>query len=96
MASDTPGRPLRAYDTAPLDTPAARATSLMVGRLTRAPVPPSAACCGPHGSHGFLGSPMIRTGVRRNQRFAATGRRRRLPPDTAGSTRPQPPGAGFA
>lgn len=33
VAGETPGRPLRAYDTTAIDTPAARATSVMVGRL---------------------------------------------------------------
>ncbi|GAA4624056.1 hypothetical protein GCM10023113_11550 [Cellulomonas oligotrophica] len=32
MAAETPGRPLSAYDTTAIDTPAARATSVMVGR----------------------------------------------------------------
>ncbi|BCL16124.1 hypothetical protein GCM10017556_38630 [Micromonospora sagamiensis] len=36
MASETPGCPLSAYDTAPLETPARRATSAMVGRFTGA------------------------------------------------------------
>src|SRR5688572_9014567 len=40
VASDTPGWPLSAYDTAPLDTPARRATSAIVGRFTgAAPIP---------------------------------------------------------
>ncbi|GAA1783926.1 hypothetical protein GCM10009834_49420 [Streptomonospora arabica] len=33
MASETPGRPFRAHETAPLDTPAALAMSTIVGRL---------------------------------------------------------------
>src|SRR4051812_3728981 len=37
VASDTPGCPLRAYDTAPLDTPARAATSAIVGRFTLVP-----------------------------------------------------------
>src|SRR4051794_27271268 len=36
VASDTPGWPFSAYDTAPLETPARRATSAMVGRFTGA------------------------------------------------------------
>ncbi len=36
VASETPGWPLSAYDTAPLETPARRATSAMVGRFTAA------------------------------------------------------------
>src|SRR5262245_36502283 len=34
VASDTPGWPFRAYDTAPLDTPARSAMSAIVGRFT--------------------------------------------------------------
>lgn len=34
VASDTPGWPFRAYETAPLETPACRAMSAMVGLLT--------------------------------------------------------------
>jgi hypothetical protein len=39
VSSDTPGRPLSAYDTAPVDTPAAFAMSEMVGRLSRTDSP---------------------------------------------------------
>nr|BFE68351.1 hypothetical protein GCM10020092_016520 [Actinoplanes digitatis] len=38
VASETPGWPLSAYDTAPLDTPARRAMSAIVGRFTRVPL----------------------------------------------------------
>src|SRR3954452_21941486 len=38
VASDTPGCPFSAYDTAPLDTPARRAMSAIVVRFTRSPV----------------------------------------------------------
>src|SRR5690349_11934111 len=40
VASETPGWPLRAYDTAPLDTPARRAMSAIVGRFTQSPLSP--------------------------------------------------------
>ena len=39
VAGATPGRLFNANETAPFDTPAARATSLMVGRGTRPPKP---------------------------------------------------------
>src|SRR5690242_11871725 len=35
VASETPGCPLSAYETAPLDTPARRAMSAIVGRFTQ-------------------------------------------------------------
>ncbi|GAA2310217.1 hypothetical protein GCM10010149_70700 [Nonomuraea roseoviolacea subsp. roseoviolacea] len=37
LASDTPGRSFRAYETATLDTPARRAMSAIVGRFTGHP-----------------------------------------------------------
>src|SRR4051812_47202274 len=40
VASETPGCPFSAYDTAPLDTPARRAMSAIVGRFTRSPLFP--------------------------------------------------------
>ncbi|GIF36318.1 hypothetical protein Axi01nite_06290 [Actinoplanes xinjiangensis] len=40
VASETPGWPLSAYDTAPLDTPARRAMSAIVGRFTQSPLSP--------------------------------------------------------
>nr|WP_264295183.1 hypothetical protein [Microbispora sitophila] len=38
VSADTPGRPLSAYDTAPIETPALAAISAMVGRFTASPL----------------------------------------------------------
>ncbi|GAA0366905.1 hypothetical protein GCM10009541_06650 [Micromonospora gifhornensis] len=44
VASETPGWPLSAYDTAPLETPARRATSAIVGRFTGVRPPEPVRC----------------------------------------------------